>query len=208
MIRATEAGLLAIGAAPASVDPAASATLTDTKNADTGPERANAPQDPGNALLTAPAAEEPHTTTDPSGANAVQQPFTAPIRPSLRYVARRVLAAWDEEAGERAGLADAMAALRAILVKLAPAPRTTSPRKLREGTKQQEVLGMLRRPEGATIAQIAEATGWQPHTVRGFFAGLKKRQGIKVSVLERVRQVGPGKEGAKSSRQKPRWGRA
>jgi hypothetical protein len=197
MIRATEAGLLAIGAAPASVDLAASATLTDTKNADTGPERANAPQDPGNALLTASAAEEPHE--DPSGANAVQQPFTAPIRPSLRYVARRVLAAWDDEAGERAGLADAMAALRAILVKPAPAPRTTSLRKLREGTKQQEVLGMLRRPEGATVAQIAEATGWQPHTVLGFFAGLKKRQGIKVSVLERVRQVGPGKEGAKGS---------
>ncbi|MBX6382440.1 MAG: DUF3489 domain-containing protein [Microbispora sp.] len=58
---------------------------------------------------------------------------------------------------------------------------------------------MLRRPEGATVAQIAEATGWAPHTVRGFFAGLKKRQGIEVSVLERVRQVGPNKEGAKGS---------
>ena len=57
---------------------------------------------------------------------------------------------------------------------------------------------MLRRPEGATVAQIAEVTGWQPHTVRGFFVGLKKR-GIEVSVLERVRQVGPGKEGAKGS---------
>ena len=33
---------------------------------------------------------------------------------------------------------------------------------------------MLRRPEGATVAQIAEATGWAAHTVRGFFAGLKK----------------------------------
>ena len=57
---------------------------------------------------------------------------------------------------------------------------------------------MLRRPEGATVAQIAEATGWAPHTVRGFFAGLKKK-GIEVAVLERVRQVGPNKAGAKGS---------
>jgi hypothetical protein len=64
--------------------------------------------------------------------------------------------------------------------------------------KQQQVLEMLRRPEGATVAQIAEATGWQAHTVRGFFAGLKKR-GIEVSVLERVRQVGPGKEDDRGS---------
>lgn len=58
---------------------------------------------------------------------------------------------------------------------------------------------MLRRPEGATVAQIAEVTGWQAHTVRGFFAGLKKRQGIAVEAAERVRQVGPGKEGTKGS---------
>ena len=37
---------------------------------------------------------------------------------------------------------------------------------------------MLQRPEGATIAEIVEATGWQPHTVRGALAGaLKKRLG-------------------------------
>jgi len=39
------------------------------------------------------------------------------------------------------------------------------------------VLVLLRRAEGATVAQIAAATGWQPHTVRGVFAGLKKRRG-------------------------------
>jgi hypothetical protein len=79
------------------------------------------------------------------------------------------------------------------------ARETGAPRKPREGTKQETVLGMLRREEGATIAQICEATGWQQHTVRGVFAGLKKRQGIEVQVLERVRQVGPNKEGAKGS---------
>ena len=74
-----------------------------------------------------------------------------------------------------------------------------APRKPREGTKQEAVLSMLRRAESGTIAQICEATGWQGHTVRGFFAGLKKRQGIEVQVLERVRQVGPNREGAKGS---------
>ena len=41
---------------------------------------------------------------------------------------------------------------------------------------------MLGRPEGATIAEIVAATGWQPHTVRGAFAGaLKKRLGLTVT---------------------------
>ena len=60
------------------------------------------------------------------------------------------------------------------------------------------MLTLLRRDEGATIAQVMEATGWAQHTVRGFFAGLKKK-GHTVEVLERVRQVGTGKQGAKGS---------
>ncbi|SDE44797.1 DUF3489 domain-containing protein [Belnapia rosea] len=120
-------------------------------------------------------------------------------RPCLRDAARRVFIGWGDWAGERAGLADAVVALRVILVKPAPLPRTAGSRKSREGTKQQQVLAMLRRPEGATVAQIAEVTGWQAHTVRGFFAGLKRRQGIAVEAAERVRQVGPGKESAKGS---------
>ena len=41
---------------------------------------------------------------------------------------------------------------------------------------------MLTRSDGATITQIVEATGWQPHTVRGAFAGaLKKRLGLTVT---------------------------
>ncbi|WP_408639675.1 recombinase family protein [Roseomonas populi] len=52
-------------------------------------------------------------------------------------------------------------------------PRDPSlPRRPREGTKHQAVLSLLRREEGATIAQVVEAAGWAQHTVRGFFAGL------------------------------------
>jgi hypothetical protein len=130
-------------------------------------------------------------------------PTLAP-RASLRDTAAAILAAWDDEAnreGDMIGALDApMEALRTLLAgKPARAPRDAStPRKPREATKQEQVLAMLRRPEGATVAQIAEATGWAQHTVRGFFAGLKKK-GHAVEVLERVRQVGPNKEGARGS---------
>ncbi len=49
------------------------------------------------------------------------------------------------------------------------------------------------------MAQIAEATGWQAQTARGFFAGLRRRQGIAVEAGERVRQIGQGNEVAKGS---------
>lgn len=50
-----------------------------------------------------------------------------------------------------------------------------------EGSKKAVILAMLRSPEGATLGQIIEATGWQPHTVRGFISGaIGKQLGLKV----------------------------
>jgi hypothetical protein len=61
-----------------------------------------------------------------------------------------------------------------------PKPVPTE-RKMREGTKQALVIEMLRRPEGATIAEIVEATSWASHSVRGFMAGaLKKKLGFTI----------------------------
>jgi Protein of unknown function (DUF3489) len=54
--------------------------------------------------------------------------------------------------------------------------------KTRDGTKQAQVIAMLRRKGGATIAQIVAATDWRPHTARGFFAGaLKRKLGLTVT---------------------------
>ena len=59
------------------------------------------------------------------------------------------------------------------------APRVTPV--LRANSKQAQVLAMLRRPEGATLAQICACTGWQQHTVRGTMAGtFKKKLGITI----------------------------
>ena len=52
----------------------------------------------------------------------------------------------------------------------------------RENSKQAAVLRMLQRPEGATVQQIVDATGWQAHTVRGTFAGaFKKKLGLTIT---------------------------
>ena len=46
-------------------------------------------------------------------------------------------------------------------------------------SKQDAVIAMLRRAEGATVDEVASATGWQRHTVRGVFSGtLKKKLGL------------------------------
>ncbi len=61
---------------------------------------------------------------------------------------------------------------------------TTEPTKprTRENSKQAAVLRMLQRPEGATVQQIVDATGWQAHTVRGTFAGaFKKKLGLTIT---------------------------
>jgi len=51
----------------------------------------------------------------------------------------------------------------------------------REGSKKAEVVELMRRPSGATLAEIIELTGWQSHTVRGFVSGtLVTKLGLKV----------------------------
>ena len=52
----------------------------------------------------------------------------------------------------------------------------------RPGTKQAQLIAMLQEQEGASIAEIAEATGWQHHSIRGAISGpLKKKLGLEVT---------------------------
>ncbi len=60
-------------------------------------------------------------------------------------------------------------------------PKKPGQIKTRENSKQAQVIALLKRPEGATITQICEASGWQPHPVRGAFAGsLKRKLGLTI----------------------------
>jgi hypothetical protein len=61
--------------------------------------------------------------------------------------------------------------------KKAAKTKTAATRK----SKQQRMIDMLRRPDGATITQLSKAFGWERHTVRGALSGaLKKKLGLKI----------------------------
>jgi hypothetical protein len=72
----------------------------------------------------------------------------------------------------------------------------TPVRRTRDNSKQATVISMLKRPEGATIPQICEVTGWQTHSTRGTFAGVfKKKLGLiivsdKPKGGERIYRIG------------------
>tara|TARA_R110002072_G_scaffold4111_9_gene29011 strand:- start:567 stop:1136 length:570 start_codon:yes stop_codon:yes gene_type:complete len=72
-----------------------------------------------------------------------------------------------------------------------PAPMTgetdsPKPVAIRAGTKQAQIIALLQRPEGASIGEIVEATGWLAHSARGMISGaLKKKLGLPVTA-ERV----------------------
>ena len=61
--------------------------------------------------------------------------------------------------------------------KAAKAKETAGPR---EGSKTAQVVAMLQRKNGATLAEIMDKMGWQKHTVRGFVAGAMKKAGYTV----------------------------
>lgn len=68
-----------------------------------------------------------------------------------------------------------------------PTPANKAPKRAkkaksaREGSKTDLVLGLLKRSGGATAEELMKATGWQPHSVRGFLSGtVRKKMGLNV----------------------------
>jgi hypothetical protein len=67
--------------------------------------------------------------------------------------------------------------------------KTLSPRNRRRArssvppaTKAEQITTLLRRPEGATLAEMMKATGWQQHSLRGFMSGtIVKRKGLAIT---------------------------
>ena len=64
--------------------------------------------------------------------------------------------------------------------------KTSGPSKNRKAsgskTKKQLCIEMLKRPKGASLAELQKAIGWQSHSVRGFLSGtVKKMEGIKLN---------------------------
>ena len=100
---------------------------------------------------------------------------------------KRLLALWNalpgvekrKKVGDRDALIDQL--WSAIEMLRDPEPQSDPKRP----SKQDEVIAMLRRSEGATVDEVASATGWQRHTVRGVFSGtLKKKLELLASAKE------------------------
>ena len=109
---------------------------------------------------------------------------------AARLSAKRLLALWNalpdvekrRKVGDRDVLIDHLWSAIEALPEPEPQPDPKRP------SKQDAVIAMLRRPEGATVDEVASATGWQRHTVRGVFSGtLKKKLGLSLASAKEER---------------------
>ena len=106
--------------------------------------------------------------------------------------AKRLLALWNalpgvekrKKVGDREALIDQLWSAIEALPDPDPQPQSDAKRT----SKKQTVIAMLQRPEGATVDEVASATGWQRHTVRGLFSGtLKKKLGLTLASAQEER---------------------
>jgi len=97
---------------------------------------------------------------------------------------KRLLALWNALPGveKRKKVGDRNALIDQLWSAIERLPEPKPQSEAKRPSKQDDVIAMLRRPEGATVDEVASATGWQRHTVRGVFSGtLKKKLGLTVA---------------------------
>jgi hypothetical protein len=110
--------------------------------------------------------------------STTEQPETAPVMAAAgpkatkkpRTGARRAnVAPAKTRSGKKAGPAKK------------PPKAQTKATSARDGSKAAKILDLLKRPGGITTKELMKATGWQPHSVRGFLSGtIAKKMGLKV----------------------------
>jgi len=103
---------------------------------------------------------------------------------------KRLLALWNALPGvekrRKVGDRDALIDQLWSGIEALPDPEPQSDAK--RSSKQDAVIAMLRRPEGATVDEVVGVTGWQRHTVRGVFSGtLKKKLGLTLASAKEER---------------------
>ena len=109
---------------------------------------------------------------------------------AARLSGKRLLALWNALPGiekrRKVGDRDALIDQLWSAIEMLPEPEPQSDAK--RPSKQDAVIAMLRRPEGATVDEVASTTGWQRHTVRGVFSGtLKKKLGLTLASTQEER---------------------
>ena len=103
---------------------------------------------------------------------------------------KRLLALWNALPGvqKRKKLGDRTALIDQLWSAIEALPDPEPQPDAKQRSKQDEVIAMLRRPEGATVDEVASAMGWQRHTVRGLFSGtLKKKHGLTLDSAQEER---------------------
>jgi hypothetical protein len=112
---------------------------------------------------TAASAETPASMPPKPRKKAARAPRRAPLAPAKGKAEKK---AKDAKKGPRGAKRPASRAKSGIA---------------RDGSKAATILELLNRPGGATAQELQRATGWQPHSVRGFLSGtLRKKKGLHV----------------------------